>query len=342
MKERAPSLGWRGGAARLAGGVRARLAACAWWVVDACASRLSRATLCAVACTLLAFVLNEVDRLPDTLDWIAAHGTGGFAVYWLSNQALPALVIAAAILLALKLGARDARTLASQPLRFAALLAAGAAAGVLCAWALELACGWMPSPRSPAFDWTTLYEAWTTALLWGGLAGWLYVLLRRREEDAGLFALMLARRSLVASQLAHAQLAAARAQVDPALLMDTLREVRARYRAPDDMGHQGAIELMDGLVHALRLAIDSDAHEDADGSSPRRRTRAWIELIALRGGLALRREPGAAGDVLALSGDGLTPDVVATLADWARRQPGILRHGLEAGPPSSYVIHVSA
>lgn len=306
--------------------------------LDAATNRLRQGLGAGVACALLALGFDQVDRLPDHLEWIAQHGARRFPAHWLAQDLLPSLVIAAVTLLTLKLGTRDGHALVRRPLRFVVLLAGGAALGILCGWELEVALGHVPALRSPDFDWTRLYEPWTSALLWGGLAGWLYALLRRREEDARRFALLLARRSLVARQLAHSRLAAARTQLDPALVTETLREIRARYHAADDAGARRAIELMDSLVRALRLALDRGG---AGPAAQRRRAVAWIELIALRAGLVLRVEPGASHEVFVLTGAALTPGLVATLAGWARDQAGILRHGLEAMPASAYVIHLA-
>ena len=310
-------------------------------IADAGAGRLRHGARAGIACAALALGFDQVDRLPDWLESIGRDGARSFAAHWLVQSLLPSLIIAAVTLIALKLGARDGRTLVRHPLRFLALLATGAALGVLAGWQLEVALGRMPPLHSRDFDWTALYEPWTAALLWGGLAGWLYALLRRRQEDGRQFALLLARRSLVARQLAHSRLAAARAQVDPGLVADTLREVRARYHATDDAGSRRAIELMDSLVRTLRLALDRAGEGDAAPAAQRRRTIAWIELIALRSGFALRVEQGAGDEVFTLHGDALTPALAATLDAWARDQDGILRHGLAAGPPLAYVLHLA-
>ena len=304
--------------------------------LHAAASRLRQGVAAGVACALLALGFDQVDRLPDHLEWIARHGVRAFPAHWLTQDLLPSLIIAAVTLLTLKLGTHDGHALVRHPLRFVVLLAGGAALGILCGWELEVALGHVPALRSPDFDWTRLYEAWTSALLWGGLAGWLYALLRRREEDARRFALLLARRSLVARQLAHSRLATARTQLDPTLVTETLREIRARYHAADDAGGRRAIELMDSLVRTLRLALDRG---DAGPAAQRRRAVAWIELIALRADLVLRVEPGAGHEAFVLTGAALTPALGATLAGWARDQAGILHHGPETA--SAYVIHLA-
>lgn len=297
-----------------------------------------RGALPAIACAALAIALQQVDRLPDNLDRI---GEPGFAAFWLVRELLPALVVAAVVLLVLRLGVRGAGGLAGRPLRYAVLLAGGGALGVACAWGLVLAFHGLPAPGSDAFDWTVLYDAWAATLLWGGLAGWLYVLWRSRVDEGDRFALLLARRALVARQLAQSRLAVSRAQVDPALLVDVLRDVRGRHRVAKADGGPPAIDLLDALVRALRLALDGgDAH--GTGSMPqRRRTGAWIELIALRHGLALEMSPQDDGDVFVLAGAALAPALAATLDDWARGQAGILRHGMTPEPASAYVLHVA-
>jgi len=147
---------------------------------------------------------------------------------------------------------------------------------------------------------------------------------------------------LCARQLAHSRLAATRAQVDPMLVADTLREVRRRYHAPGAAGTRAAIELMDGLVRYVRLALDraGDGH-----GAPRRLALAWLELCALRHGLALHAGPGevvrlAAGDA-ALT-PALAHDLDAAIGAWAAGRAAILRHGLEAGPDPAYAIQLAA
>lgn len=289
-----------------------------------------RGALPALGCAALALAFQQVDRLPDNLDRLHEPG---FAAFWIARELMPALVVAAVVLVVLRLASRDTGSLARRPLRFALLVAGGGALGVACAWALALAGGWLPAPGSAGFDWTVLYEAWSATVLWGGLAGWLYVLLRSRVAEGDRLALLLARRALVARQLAQSRLAATRAQVDPALLVDVLRESRRRHLDAD----ADAIALLDALVHALRLALDAGAADAAAGSPQRRRTVAWIELVALRHGLAVQRN----GDEFVLTGPALGPALAATLGDWARGQPGILRHVATAEPAPAHVLHVA-
>ncbi len=284
----------------------------------------------ALGCAALALAFQQVDRLPDNLDRLHEPG---FVVFWLARELMPALVVAAVVLVVLRLASRDMGSLARRPLRFALLIAGGGALGVGCAWALALAGGWLPAPGSADFDWTLLYEAWSATVLWGGLTGWLYVLLRSRVEEGDRFALLLARRALVARQLAQSRLAATRAQVDPELLVDVLRESRRRHLDAD----ADAIVLLDALVRALRLALDAGAADDAAGSSQRRRVVTWIELLALRHGLAVQRS----GDEFVLTGPALGPALVAMLDDWAQGQPGILRHVATAEPAPAYVLHLT-
>ena len=99
----------------------------------------------ALGCAALALAFQQVDRLPDNLDRLHEPG---FVVFWLARELMPALVVAAVVLVVLRLASRDMGSLARRPLRFALLIAGGGALGVGCAWALALAGGWLPAPGS--------------------------------------------------------------------------------------------------------------------------------------------------------------------------------------------------
>lgn len=105
-----------------------------------------------------------------------------------------------------------------------------------------------------------LLEDWLTIVLWSGLFAWLYLLYLQRRASQARLAAVLAERAMLAHQLAQAELLAARARIDPAMVAGVLRQVQARYAGDPQRG----AALLDQLVGYLRLALNRGGrHDDA-------------------------------------------------------------------------------
>ena len=67
-----------------------------------------------------------------------------------------------------------------------------------------------------------------------------------------MFSSLIGKRAMLARQLAHSELLAVRAQIDPHLLVDVLREVHKSYPQQPEM----AAQLLDHLISYLRMAMN--------------------------------------------------------------------------------------
>lgn len=103
-------------------------------------------------------------------------------------------------------------------------------------------------------------EDWLTIVLWSGLFAWLYLLYLQRCESQARLAMMLAERAVLSRQLAQAELLAARARIDPAMVAGILRQVQARHACDPQRG----TVLLDQLIGYLRLALNRGGrHHDS-------------------------------------------------------------------------------
>ncbi len=199
----------------------------------------------------LAILCADVEKIPEYLAKANAQGSGAFLWHWVSKTLLSNVILAVITLLVLRISAPSGSSMTRKPLRFFVCLAIGTALGLLVAWQVGVALDYLPSFFSPDMDWMKLYSGWADSLLWGGLFGWMYFLNLRRKEDQARFGVLLGRRALLARQLAQSQIIAARAQVDPAMVVRILREVHTRYAD----NATAASTLMDHMIDYLRLAL---------------------------------------------------------------------------------------
>jgi hypothetical protein len=260
----------------------------AWRFARSRLHRLQTGTTTGLLFLTLAILCSEVENIPQRLEKAGELGSDAFLWHWLSKTLVSNFILAAVTLLVLRISAPNGWSMTQKPMRFLASLAVGTALGVLASWQLGVSLGRLPSVFAANMDWKGFYSAWTNSLLWGGLFGWMYFLYLRRKEDQVRFGMLLGRRALLARQLSQSLIVAARAQVDPAMVVRILREVRARYAhdAPE------ASTLMDHMVDYLRLAL----HRVRDVQPMLAK-----ELPLLRAYLALRE--AETGRRLRLSGD---------------------------------------
>lgn len=199
----------------------------------------------------LAILCADVEKIPEYLVKANTLGSGTFLWHWVSKTLLSNVILAVITLLVLRISAPSGASMTRKPWRFFVCLAVGTALGLLVAWQVGVVLGYSPSFFGPDMDWMKLYSGWADSLLWGGLFGWMYFLNLRRKEDQARFGMLLGRRALLARQLAQSQMVAARAQVDPAMVVRILREVHTRY----DHNAVAASSLMDHMIDYLRLAL---------------------------------------------------------------------------------------
>lgn len=197
-----------------------------------------------VVCALLAAAVGGVlARAPELMAYGAEHGGAALAAH-IAWRYLVCVLVGLVLMAMLRVG----RTHEGGPGRFLLVLVPTSA---LASW---FACVLLRSLRRGRLVYeiapVDYVEMLVNVLLWGGVFGWLAVLARRRQAARQLFAALLARRALLARQVAQAELLAARAQVDPDHVADVLRKVQALY------GHAPAqaAAMLDQLVDSLRRA----------------------------------------------------------------------------------------
>ena len=176
----------------------------------------------------------------------------------LTLQLVVNFIVGLGVMLALSAQLAQPAQALRRPGRFVLVLAVAAAPLCWLAGAIEgsVRRGYLRLrvPHLPDF-----LEGWLTIFLWGGLFSWLYLLYLQRREDRLRLDGMLAKRAVLARQLAQAELLAARALIDPVMVAGVLRKVQARYA--DDPA-QGAA-LLEQLIGYLRLALNRSRRDDA-------------------------------------------------------------------------------
>lgn len=197
-----------------------------------------------------------LSQLPDWYNRIEEYGMDHFLEY-LPRDLDGTLSASLFLTLMLRLSMERASDLLHRPVRFLLLLATGAAAATLMAWALHV----VISNGSIAGLWSRpdkMFQFWSNAMLWGSLVGWLYLLSLQRLETSAHLAGLLGRRAALGRQLARARLGTARAQVDPAMVARELSEVRIGYRSDA----AAASARLDALISHLRRALSRARNDD--------------------------------------------------------------------------------
>jgi len=206
----------------------------------------------AVVFGTLAILGRNLESLPDDVAMAHRIGLVAFFVHWLVNNFIEACVIAAVLLLSLRISVPSGTDMTRRPARFFGVLALAGTMAAFAAWEIGAQLGAMPGLLAPDMAWERFYEGWVATLLWGGLFGWMYVLYLQRREDQLRLTMALGQRSLLARLLAQSQLATARAQIEPEMVVRVLRVVHQRY----DTAPETAAALMDHLIDYLRLVLN--------------------------------------------------------------------------------------
>ncbi|MBI1892383.1 MAG: histidine kinase [Burkholderiales bacterium] len=216
------------------------------------------ATLGSIAGT--AFGLSQQTGL------VATHGYG----YLIVRNLLASFAAAYILILVWAVVIKSGSEMAARPGRFIAALAIGAAFATGAVWGIDLV---MPLhsiwPRPQR-----LMDSWMTIALYGAVFGWAAVLNIRRIEDQGRLDTLLARRSVLALQVAHSNLLTARAKIDPDMVVRLLKDVRVRYQSgPDE-----AATLLDLMISYLRLAMNREREKKFSLTSELALARAYVAL----------------------------------------------------------------
>jgi hypothetical protein len=206
----------------------------------------------AVAFAALAILCRNLELLPDRMATAQRIGLVAFFVHWLVNNFIEACVIATILLLSLRISAPTGTDMTRNPVRFFGVLTLGGTMAALAAWEIGVWLDVLPGLLTPNMTWDRFYGGWVATLLWGCLFGWMYVLYLQRREDQLRLTVVLGQRSLLTRLLVQSQLAAARAQIEPELVVRVLRVVHQRYGTSPG----AASDLMDHLIDYLRLVLN--------------------------------------------------------------------------------------
>jgi hypothetical protein len=211
-------------------------------------------------------LVGTVWSLPQLTHLIATHGY----LLWLLRGVFSAFVPGAILILALAIVMDSGADLAQRPPRFLLALAASATLGTLAIWAVDLS---VPVARQIS-TLQLMTSWWLTIMVFGGVFGWAGVLHIRRIEDQARLTALLAQRSVLALRVAHSNLMAARAKIDPEMVARILKDVRERYR--HDAG--AASVLLDHLIAYLRLAMNRERETKPTWTSEIALLRAYVAL----------------------------------------------------------------
>ncbi len=203
------------------------------------------------------------ERLTQAPDWFGRGLREGWDVFLpaFMHETISCAIAALVVSVAFRLCTEKGSDLVRRPSRFLLLLLLGTSTATVLVGAGGLA---------------ELAYFWLQTFLWGGLIGWLYLLSLQHTEDQAAFAGLLARRALLARQLARNSLGTARAQVDPAMVARVLNEVQRRYQTSP----AAASTLLDHLISYVRLALNRGRSDKCALASEVAMIRA---LVALRG-----------------------------------------------------------
>ena len=152
---------------------------------------------------------------------------------------------------------------------------------------------WGSGPSAPMLSrwmWLGLYNLWITTF-YGGLLVAGYALSARRERTRlALHATAIARNQTEAL-LDRARLEILEGQIDPSLLLDTMRELQLRYLARPDRAER----LLEALVEFLRCAMPVLREGESTLEAELRLASAYSRLQGERGAAGAWRIEGVAG-----------------------------------------------
>lgn len=211
----------------------------------------------------LAGATNVVlSRLYYAPAFLQEYGAAALA-HELAQQLAVYFVVGCGLIVALQRQFSQPAQALRQPGRFLLALARAAALFSWLGWAMKTSIN-----RGALVFWGQslpgYMESWLIILLWGGLFGWLYLLYLQRRDDQRRLNTALAERALLSHQLAQAELLAARARIDPAMVAGILRQVQQRYAQDPPQG----AALLDQLIGYLRLALNRNGRNgDAAGAA---------------------------------------------------------------------------
>lgn len=123
-----------------------------------------------------------------------------------------------------------------------------------------------------------IYNLWLY-LFYGGLLAVAYLLTRRRERSHALLHASAMSRSRTEALLDAERLQALQAQIDPSLLLDSMRELEQLYRSDP----QHAERLLEALVEFLRHATQSLRASESTLDRELRLAHAFAHLQRIRG-----------------------------------------------------------
>jgi hypothetical protein len=220
-------------------------------------------------------LVGAVWALPQLAPIIPERGY----LLWLLRALLASYVPGLILVLALAIVMDSGGDLAQRPPLFLLALVVGATVGTLAIWTVDL---WIHFPRQVSIS-QALLSWWVTIMVFGGVFGWAGVLHIRRIEDQAKLASLLAQRSVLALRVAHSNLLAARAKIDPEMVARVLRTVRDRYRSDADKASQ----LLDHLIAYLRLAMNRERESKPSWTGEISLLRAYVDLREAEAGMQI-------------------------------------------------------
>lgn len=202
---------------------------------------------------------------------------------------MPGLLVAMILIAAVAIGIGQGTVTQAMQRKGRLLLAllAGSLFGVLAIWLVNLT-----APTAAIFSTEVrLMSWWLTILVYGGAFGYAAILNIQRVEDQTQLAAVLARRSLLARQVAQARLMQARANIEPDMVTRVLKVMRERYRTDPE----SAASLLDQLIGYLRMAMQRERGGKSELERELAQLRAYAVLREAESGLRIRLDLDATG-----------------------------------------------
>jgi hypothetical protein len=228
--------------------------------------RLRATRLSTVAFYFLGLLMILVWAMPSKSE-IETDGI----ITWILGALVPLALIALTILVVQQISIESGSEMVGRPVWFSlvAVFATACAYGVIWIYYRLTGVGnyvwWRPPYIFPVFYRYGIFFA---------PFGWLSCLYLQRSEDEAKFATLSIRRSMLSREVAQSQLLAARAQIDPNLVVRILSAVHVQYQANSDE----ASKLMSHMISYLRLAMNRMGEKNPSWATEVGLIRAYCAL----------------------------------------------------------------
>jgi hypothetical protein len=214
----------------------------------------------------LVIVIWFVRLVPDISE-IKTEGV----VHWILNVPIPLMLIGFTMLVIQQISVESGSEMVRRPVWFFLVVAFATACAYGVIWLYDQLTG--IGIYAGFYQQHVFPEYYRYGIFFAPLS-WLSCLYLQRSEDEARFVTLSIRRSMLSREIAHSQLLATRAKIDPELVVRILSDVHIQYQAnPDE-----ASKLMDHLISYLRLAMNRMGEKNPSLTNEAELIRAYFAL----------------------------------------------------------------